>query len=133
MVTSGRAVDMTQDQLLHIYPSVVGTATIAASGTLSAAVDLAGLQLTGIYMGTAWGGTAALSFQVSHDGTTYSNFYDAYGEVTVSSTSAAANQFVALDPLVWAGVRHFKVRSGTAAAGVSQSAQRQLVLVGRLV
>lgn len=135
MTDNRRAVDLPADEVLHVYPSVIGTAVIAASGTLSAAVDLGGLQATGIYMGTAWGGTAPLSFQASHDGTTYSDLYryDGTAELFVNATAAAANQFVVLDPDDWKGIRYVKVRSGRASSAITQAAERQLIFVGRVL
>lgn len=114
------------------FPSRVRTttATIAASGSLSAAVDLAGCTLCRISMPSAWT-TANLTFSVSYDGTTYNDLYDQYGtEVTVT---AAASRTIYLPPSEWAGIRFVKVRSGTSATPVTQEAERALILVTRPV
>jgi hypothetical protein len=98
-------------------------ATIAAGQSLSGAVSLGALTLVGISMPGTWT-TAPLTFQVSPDGgTTWQELYDGAGnEVTIQ---AAANQFVIplADPsYLWRGVNMVKVRSGTSAAPVVQSA-----------
>ena len=106
------------------------TATIANGASLSGAVDLgAGAILAGIQMPAAWT-AASLTFQVSADGVTYANKFDALGtEYSVASAAAAASQYIALPPADWLGVRYVKVRSGTAAAAVNQGAERALTLV----
>lgn len=135
MSATRRGVDLTADELLHIYPSPIGTATIAASGATSNALDFGGQQATGIYMGTAWGGTAAVSFLASHDGTTYSDLYVYNGtaELFVSTSVVGANRFVVLDPDDWKGIRYVKVRSGRTASPVTQSGGAALVFVGRVL
>lgn len=104
------------------------TLTIANGTSLSGALDLSisGGPPVGIQMPAAW--TAAnLTFQVSHDGTTYQNFQDAAGTEIVAV--AAASVFIALDPTIWFGVRFLKARSGTAGIPVNQGAERLLQLV----
>jgi hypothetical protein len=106
------------------------TATIANGASLSGAVDLgAGAILSGIQMPAAWT-AAGLTFQVSADGVTYANKFDAYGsEYSVPSASATASQFISLPPSDFLGVRYIKVRSGTAGSAVAQGAERLLTLV----
>lgn len=117
-----------RDTLPHQQENPV--ATIANGQSLSDAIDLGGLRLVSIVMPSAW--TAAnLTFQVSHDGTTYNNLYDAGGsEVT---TTAAASRYIYLDPAFWSGIRFLKVRSGTSGAAVAQGAERLVTLVCRIV
>lgn len=109
------------------------SATIANGESLSGVVDTGeGRVLCAIDMPADW--TAAnLTFQAStaSDGT-YDNLYDQYGmEKTVV---AAAGRYISLDdPAFWLGVRHLKVRSGTAAAPVNQSAARVINLITKPV
>lgn len=106
------------------------TATIAASGSLSAEVNLGGLRLFGIYMPAAWT-AAVLTFQASPDGTNWYDVYDKDGnEVTAQ---AAASRFVSLDPVVFAAAAYIKVRSGTSGTPVVQSAERALSLALRVI
>ena len=108
---------------------IVVDATIAASGSLSGAVHLPnGHALVGILMPAAWD-TAALTFQVSLDGTTFQNAYVAAG--TEVSVTAAAATTIALDPATWLHARYLKVRSGTAASAVNQTAARTVGLILR--
>lgn len=109
-------------------PTVIN-ATIAASASLSDAVRLPpGRVLVGIVMPAAWD-TAALTFQVSLDGATFQNAYVAAG--TEVSVTAAAATTIALDPATWLHAPILKIRSGTAASPVNQTAARTLTLILR--
>ena len=77
--------------------------------------------------------TGALTFQAAGDGVAASvaNMYDSDGnEINVA---ASAGIFIALSPAAFAGVRHLKIRSGTAASAVTQSAERKITLLVRTV
>lgn len=101
---------------------------IASGASLSSVVDLTNVLLTGILMPAEWT-SAAITFSASLDGSTYGDVYNADGdEYTISSANAVASRFITLDPRDFAGCRYLKVRSGTAAAGVNQGADRTLVL-----
>lgn len=104
------------------------TVTILNGAALSNAVNLTlvGGPLVGVQMPAAW--TAAnLTFQVSHDGTTYQDFYTSAGAEIV--LTAAAARFIAIDPANYFGVRFVRLRSGTAGVPVNQDADRLLPLV----
>lgn len=111
--------------------SLVSTGATIANGTsLSATVDIGGTTLAGIVMPAAWD-AANLTFQASHDGTSFNNLYDALGgEKTVT---AAASRFIALDPADFAGVRYLKLRSGTSGTPVNQTVNRTVTLLSRAV
>jgi hypothetical protein len=99
-------------------------ATIASGQALSAPVNLGAKTLVGIAMPISWD-TANLSFQVSVDGgTTWLEFSDG----SLVSRTVAAGQFLSLDPSLFAGVNAIKVRSGSAASPLNQSADRVLGL-----
>jgi hypothetical protein len=108
------------------------TATIPTGATgLSAAVDLAGKTLLGYIMPATWI-AAGLTFQTSPDGVVaYNDFYDNTG--TEISHVVAASRFVRVNPADWVGVRFLKVRSGTAAVPVNQTASRDIILVTKAV
>lgn len=102
--------------------------TIANGANLSAAINIVGSGIVRITTPSAW--TAAnLTFQVSHDGTTFNNLYDQYGsEYTVV---AAASRAITLQPSDFAGFNYIKVRSGTSGTPVTQAADRSLILAVR--
>jgi hypothetical protein len=104
-------------------------ATIAASGSLSGEADLYPGILVGVWMPAVW--TAApITFQtLSPDGSTWLELYNYPGaEVTLN---VAAGQYITIDPTQWKGVTAVKVRSGTSASPVAQSAQAIVNLVTR--
>lgn len=110
------------------------TVTIANGAALSDASDGKGKTLAGVQTPSAWT-AAALSFEVSADGTTYVPLYDAGGEVYVPSAliaTGAARGF-ALDPTLFMGWRYVKARSGLNGATVNQGAQRVITLIWRPV
>lgn len=117
-----------------MFVTVVGrpavkTVTIAGGASLSAAVDLGDRRIMGIVMPASWT-AAGITFQVSTDGSSYSNLYDGSG-VEVS-LSVDANRAVALGADTWtllAPWRYIKLRSGTATTPVSQAADRTITLV----
>lgn len=100
------------------------TATIASGQSLSDVIDLSGRNLTGILLPAAW--TAAdLTFSVSIDGVTYADLYDETGEYALV-VGASVFSGINIAPLM--GFRYLKVRSGTSASPVNQTADRDLVL-----
>ncbi len=106
------------------------TATILAGAALSAEVPLGEKTLVGIVMPAAWT-AASITFQATPDDVNFYELYDGAGnEVTVT---AAAGQFIQIDPTKWRGITGIKVRSGTAAASVNQTAQAVLTLVTRTI
>ena len=101
-------------------------ATIASGASLSGAIHLHNQRLFAIVMPSSW--TAAnLTFQGSHDGSTYFDVYnDAGTEVTVV---AAASRFIIIaSPVALLGLQRLKVRSGTSGSPVNQGADRALQL-----
>lgn len=104
--------------------------TIGSGASLSNAVDLSGLTVVGIQMPGAW--TAAnLTLQASSDGNTFADVYDSAGtELTIT---ADASRFIPLAPAAMVAYPALKLRSGTAAAGVNQGADRDITLVARAI
>ncbi len=98
---------------------------IAINTSLSSAVKVHGGLVSIVEMPSAWD-AANLTFQTSGDGSTFMNLYDENGtEVTVT---AAASRRIRLEPSQWAAISEIKVRSGTAAVAVNQTAERTLYL-----
>lgn len=109
--------------------------TIANGANLSSAVnfnlfqdDIKGMRLFAIVMPSSWT-TANLTFQASHDGSTYNNVYDQNGTELV--VTAAASRFIYLDPTIFPAIQWLKVRSGTSSSPVNQGGNRVLTLVLR--
>jgi hypothetical protein len=105
------------------------TVVISNGASLSEALACSGYRLASIQMPAAWT-AAVLTFQVSYDRSTYGNLYDDAGseyQVTVD-----VSRSVALDPFLFSGATHVKLRSGTAAAAVAQGAERTLTVAGVL-
>lgn len=99
------------------------TATIAASGTTSNAVDLNGRTLCGIFVPAAFTGTA-LTFLASPDGSTYVAVKDGAGNSV--SLTVAQGQYIPVDATKLRGVRFLKIVSGS-----TEGAERVLTLVTR--
>jgi hypothetical protein len=96
------------------------TVNIASGASLSGSISCPG-TLAGIQMPAAWT-TASLTFQVSLDGSTFTNVYDKNGnEYTVLSTSSVASQYVIIPPADTVGWKYIKVRSGSSGSPVTQT------------
>lgn len=114
--------------------------TIASGSSLTSAVRIGGgvdqagnttpdsFHLFAIIFPSAW--TAAnATFQISADGTTFVDLYDADGTETIAQ--ADASRAVHLDPAIFSAVPYLKIRSGTSGTPVNQAADRVLTLVLR--
>jgi len=113
------------------YAQQVDVVIAAGATGLSGALDLKGMTPVAIQMPAAWV-AANLTFQVSLDGgVTYANLYDEAG--TEIAVTVAASRVVALNTVAkyWSG-GWIKIRSGTAALAVDQTASRTLILSARL-
>ncbi len=108
--------------------------TIANGASLSGAAALAGKAVVGILGPAAWT-AAAMSFDVSVDGTTFVPYCSQTAEVSIASAviATAAPRFFGLSPAEWIGFHSVKVRSGLKGSEVNQGAARTLTLVVRPV
>lgn len=114
------------------YPLKIGTkqGVIASSASLSGVIDLEAGTPVIIEMPAGWD-AAALTFQTSSDGQAFQNYYDSAGtEITVQ---AAAGRNIRFEPTDFAGVRFLKIRSGTSAAPVNQTAARTFNIALRVL
>lgn len=104
-----------------------------ADGLMDEGVDLTGYTLAGVLMPGTWT-SGNLTFQASHEGTTFTNLYDSGGtEVTIT---AAASRYIVLSPehlVAFAGVQKLKVRSGTSGSPAQQAGARTVYLIGRRI
>ncbi|SHF52013.1 hypothetical protein SAMN02745157_2287 [Kaistia soli DSM 19436] len=105
----------------------VFSASIAAAGTLSGAVDLGLYRLCRIVMPASWT-AAVLTFQTSPDGTNWYDLYDAGGSEYTVQAGAGRGIVVPLSDFL--GTRYLKIRSGTSGAAVAQSGGASFTLVG---
>lgn len=105
--------------------------TITSGTSLSAAVeDLKGYTLSAIQMPAAWDAAAITLQAIAEKGGTYQDVHDDGG--TEISISASAGQFLVLTSDAAEGIRApygVKLRSGTSATPVNQTADRELTLV----
>ena len=102
------------------------TATIASSGTVSAAVDLAGTSLVGIQLPAAFTGTS-LGFQAATSlAGTYQAVIDGSGAALTKNISQG--KYLLLDPTEFAGIQYLKVVSGS-----TEASARDLILVTRVL
>lgn len=115
------------------YGTIVDNSVTAAIGngaSLSAAAATGGAALVGILFPAAWT-AAAVSFQVSFDGTTFYDLFNQTGEVAIPAAQVAVSRVVMVNPLDFLGAPYLKLRSGLTAAAVNQGAARTLTLVTR--
>jgi hypothetical protein len=109
------------------FPSKIRTtnAVIALSGTISAAVDLAGTGLVAIQLPSVMTGTA-ISFQGSADGVTYGAIHDGAGAAV--SITTAANLVVVVPSSITNGTRWIKLVSGS-----TEAAERTIKLITKAI
>lgn len=99
------------------------TATIASGQTISNMIDLGGNVLCGLSFPATLTGTS-ISFQVSNDGSTFKDYYNALGQLV--SVIFVSNKFIGLVPSDFAGFRFIKVVSQATEDGA-----RSIELFGR--
>ncbi len=110
------------------------TFTIANGAALSSTVDLGGAAEFGGSTASAYFITpaawdaAAVTMQVSHDGSTWYNLYSGATEASLLASVVTGIQ-TSVGGSFFAGARYCRFRSGTAAAPVNQTADRVFTLV----
>ena len=111
--------------------SIIGTkaipATIAAGGTLSAAVELGGHSVERIIMPAVWD-AADITFLISDDGgtTSQSLYWDWGAEMVVD---VAAGLTIELSPFIkLSNLDQLIIRSGTVGTPVVQTAEAVIIL-----
>jgi hypothetical protein len=101
----------------------------AATSGLSTIISLKGYLLTNIIIPDAWT-TAALTFLLSVDESTYNSVFTYDGELSYSSSNVLAGHSLGVKPehaMQLQGL--IKLRSGTKAAAVNQAASRTITLI----
>ena len=115
--------------------------TIANGESVSGAASLERRNLVGLVVPTGWT-AAGIGFMVSYDGgTTYVqlNIVDHSAapagldefEILAADVPTGEAIYIALDPTMFLGVTHAKVKSQTAGAAVNQTGAKTLSLVVR--
>ncbi len=99
---------------------------IPINASLSNSEFAEGFAISGIVMPAAWD-LANITFQTSLDNVNFVSFFDKNGNEYV--VTVVAGRQVTIPEIDISGVRYFKVRSGTAAAPVPQTAQRIIYVV----
>jgi hypothetical protein len=111
--------------MAHVnYPTV----TVADGQSLSDALSVDKYVVCGFVVDSGWN-TAALTFTVSYDGTTYYNMFN--GATELSYAAIAASSWVSVDPAVFMGIPYIKVRSGTAGTPVNQTGASVVTVITR--
>lgn len=104
------------------------TVTIANGAALSGTVDSGGMRLAALITPTTITGTQ-LTLQSTLDGTTWFSVYDAAGNEYV--ITVGASRFIPLDPAATAGLKLFRLRSGTGVSPVNQGQSTTFTLYFR--
>ena len=113
----------------NLAASETKTVTIANGATgLSDAIDLEGYQLAAIQMPATWVAAAITFLAATESGGTFQSVYNAGTEVSETVAQARCQTIVANMPAL-APLRFIKLRSGTAATPVNQTADRVLTLI----
>lgn len=104
------------------------TATISNGQAISSPVTMqAGFRPVALVLPSSFDGTK-ITFQVSVDGSTWSNLRLAFGQSQELDTEAAAGAAVRIEWFpTWP--KAFRIRSGTAASATNQTADRALTVV----
>lgn len=111
----------------------IQTTHIALGQSNTPVVDLHNRTLLGIIMPAGWD-AAALNLEVSVDASTWvTHVYDLAGVALGSWASFTLGGAYALDPLSMLPYQYIRLRSGTAASPVNQTAQRNFTLVTRSI
>lgn len=102
------------------------TATILNGNSTSDTQNIKGYTLVALLIPAAWT-SATITFQVSYDGVTFYNLYQADG--TEYTLTVAASQAIVLPPSDFVSIDYIIIRSGTSGSPVTQGADRALTLI----
>jgi len=108
--------------------TVLNGPTILAGQSLSDALDCSTGDIVRITMPTGWD-AACVTFQASSDNVGYNDLYDAQGQELRMVAKATVGILLTSAQLL--GIKWLKVRSGTGASPVPQSAQRTFAVTVR--
>lgn len=103
--------------------------TITSGTAVSSTANIQGRDIVGISMSAGWD-AAALTFQASPDGQTFQDVFTPPGGSEQSYT-VAANRYYPISWGSFSGMQALKLRSGTTATPVNQTANRVIGVVVR--
>lgn len=99
-------------------PEESDSVTIANGASVSGSVDSYGMRLVGLITPATITGTQFTLQATIDGGSTWTNVYDAAGNEYV--ITVGASRYIPLDPAATAGLKVFRLRSGTAVTPVNQ-------------
>lgn len=108
-------------------PPTFMTLTIMPGTAITDAHRVSG-KVVGIILPAGWD-AAALSFQAGPYSTNMGDVYDAGVERTIASAQAVSGRMIALSLNDWLCANVLRIRSGTSAAPVNQTARRDITVV----
>ena len=108
-----------------ITESIILSATIGAGTSLSGSVRIGSGEVVGLMVPT-WD-SAAVTFQGSHDDSTFSDVHDSAG-VEVSIPASTGNRAFQA-PAALKGFEFIKIRSGTSGAAVNQTVAETIQVI----
>lgn len=103
------------------------TVSIPAGAAMSERFVVKG-KICGLIMPDGWD-AADITFQGGQDGTATFNIYDGGAERSIPSAQAVAGRMIPLDLNDWLCVNAIKIRSGTSASPVNQTARRDITVI----
>lgn len=102
---------------------------IGLGESISSEIDLGYGKYFTLVMPGEWD-AADLTFQASFDeGGTYQDIYDDLGSVILIPAEAGQTISIVINAITFAGVRYIKIRSGTTAVPVVQTASRTIKII----
>jgi hypothetical protein len=107
-------------------PVTIANAVIAATDSLSDAIDLGAAALVGVILPANLGDATKITFEVSYDGDTFADLYDSDGNEYVVTVAADRAVKIPLGDLMSA--KAIKLRLGTAAIPVPAASDLTLLL-----
>lgn len=103
------------------------TITIPAGKALSEPFVVKG-KVCGLIVPTGWD-TAAITFQGGFDRLNVFDLYDGATERTIASAQAVGGRMLSLSLNDWLCANVIRIRSGTSASAVNQTANRDIVVI----
>lgn len=116
---------------LKAVTGAASTVSLPTGATgVSATIDCTTSTLRGFTVPATWT-TAALTFSISYDNSTFGPYFDTAGvEYTIPSTVMAQPGYQVILPLAdFIGIPYIRLRSGTKATPVSQASDRTIAIL----
>lgn len=108
------------------------TLTIPLNGSVTQTLDVAYTTLIGFIIPSAWT-AAGLTIEVSHDNITWVQPKDSFGSTVGYYSDITASTAYATDVQSLLPWRYLRLRSGTTATPINQTAARNIVVIKRIL